>query len=79
MGIDVVGEGEEIFGISIVVLKGDLHFDSVLLALDVDGFRMDTILILIEVFDEGENPSFIKEVVPLFGTFILNADGEPFV
>jgi hypothetical protein len=40
---------------------------------------MDTILIFIKVFDEGDDSSFVKEVMPLFRTFILDADGEPFV
>jgi hypothetical protein len=38
MGIDVVGKGEEILRIAVVVLKGDVDINSLLLSLQVNGF-----------------------------------------
>ena len=36
-GVDGVGEGENIFGVAVVVLQRDFHFHVVALAFDVDG------------------------------------------
>ena len=36
-GVDGVGEGENIFGVAVVVLQRDFHFDGVALAFHVDG------------------------------------------
>ena len=77
--VDVIGKGEQTLGISIVILEGYLHIDLVLYSLDVDGFRMDTILIFIQKFDEGEYPPFVKEFVTFFRPFILNTDEKSFI
>ena len=36
-GVDGVGEGKNIFGVAVVVLQRDFHFDLIALAFDVDG------------------------------------------
>ena len=51
----------------------------VLLSLDINGFRMKAILVLIQIFDEGDDSAFVKEVMSFLGPFILDADGEAFV
>ncbi len=66
VGIDVIGKREEVLCIPVIILEGNFDLYFILEALDVDGFRMDTVLIFIEVFDEGEDPSFVKKIVPLF-------------
>jgi hypothetical protein len=78
-GIDVIGEGEEAFSISIIVLKGDLHLDAALHPFDIDGFGMNAILVLIQVFDEGDDPSFVIKLVLLIGPLIFDADEKAFI
>jgi hypothetical protein len=40
---------------------------------------MNTILILVQVFDEGEDPSFIKKLMPFIRPFIFDADEEALI
>ena len=66
VGIDIVGKGEQDLAIPIIVLEGNLDFETILLPLDIDRFGMETVLILVQVFDEGDDPALIKKVVPFF-------------
>ena len=40
---------------------------------------MKTVLILIQILDKGNNPPFIKKIVPFLRPLILDADGETFI
>ena len=60
-------------------LKGDLRFNAVLHPFDIDGFGMNVILILIEVFDEGDDSSLVIEFVFLVSPLIFDADRKAFI
>ena len=51
-GVDGVGEGENVFGVAVVVLQRDFHFDRVALAFDVDRRIVKDAFAFVEVLDE---------------------------
>ena len=51
-GVDGVGEGENIFGVAVVVLQRDLHFDLVALAFHVDRRIVQHVLAPVQVLHE---------------------------
>ena len=52
-GVDVVGEGQHVLGVRVVVLEGDLDRGRAFLALDVDRAVVERLLVPVEVPDEG--------------------------
>ena len=51
--VDVVGEGEHVLRVRVVVLEGDLDGRPAFAALDVDRPRLEDLLVPVEVPDEG--------------------------
>ena len=51
-GVDGVGEGENIFGVAVVVLQRDFDFDGAALAFHVDGRIVQRCFAAIEMLDE---------------------------
>ena len=60
-GVNVVAEGEYVFGVAVVVLHG--HFDGRIaaLALDVDRLGVERLLVFIEIFDKLADAAFVVE------------------
>ena len=59
--VDVVGEGEDVLGVRVVVLEGDLDDGVAFLALDVDRALGQDILVPVHVPDEGHQAAFEVE------------------
>ena len=70
MGVDVVGEGEDIFRIPVVVLQGNVNVNSFLLSFQVDRFGMDGRLVLVQILDKRNDPPFVLELLLFLGPFI---------
>ena len=51
-GVDGVGEGENIFGVAVVILQRDFHFHGIALAFHVDGRIGKSLLAAVEMLDE---------------------------
>src|SRR5438034_11688659 len=68
-GVDVVGECQNSFGETLVVLERNLHGVSVDLALDVQRRKVHPTLVAIQILDERADPALevegVLEVVPL--------------
>ena len=79
-GVDVVGEAEQRFGVTVVILEGDLHGDGAagteLLALNVNGVLVQDGLALVEVADELRDTTGIEEFCDFFGVFALVSQGD---
>ncbi len=59
LGIDIVGKGEKIFLIGIIVLKGDINQYTAFLSRNNDGFSMEQLLVSVEIFYKRLNPPFV--------------------
>src|SRR5438034_1193177 len=77
--VDVVGEGEDVFLVAVVVLQRDLDLDVALLALEVEHLGMDGRLVLVEVLDELDDAAPVKEGVAALVAFVLDDDLEALV
>ena len=78
--VDVVGEGEDVLRVAVVVLEGDLQDHVALLDADVDGL-VQRGLRLIEVLDERHDPALVAEDL-LLGrllALVLERDLQAFV
>ena len=73
VGRDVVREGEQVLGVAVVVVHGDLDLDAVLLALEIDRIAAEGVLVLVDplhVFDdaalvaEGLSALLVRALVP---------------
>ena len=51
-GVDGVGEGENVFGVAVVVLQRDFHFHRVALAFDVNRRIVERALAAVQMLDE---------------------------
>ncbi len=77
-GVDVVGEGEDLLVVSVVVLEGDLQLDAVFAAGQKDRVRMDGGLVAVQVFDEGDDAAFVEETRPFApDEFVFQVDAHP--
>ena len=77
--VDVVGEGEDVLGVRVVVLERDLDDGRILAPLDVDRARIKRFLVLVQVADEGNDPSLkIERAFPI-GTIVDQADPQTLV
>ena len=56
---DVVGEGEHVFGEAVVPLERDLHRRAVLHAIDGDGRLEQRLLVLVQIFHEGDDAALV--------------------
>src|SRR5262249_24139288 len=77
--VDVVGEGEQVLLIAIVVLERHLDLDGVLLALEEQHLRMDRRLVLVEVLDELDDAALVEERVAPLVPLVLDDDLESLV
>ena len=78
-GVDGVGEGEDVFGIAVVVLQRDFHFEGVALALDIDGRIVQHFLAAIEVLHEFGDAAGEAELGGLVAALVLQRDFQALV
>ena len=62
-GVDVVGEGEDVLGVGVVVLERDLDLRRAFAALDVDGPLVEHVLALVQVPDEADEAALEVEAL----------------
>src|SRR6185295_4424240 len=77
--VDIVGEGKNLFLISVVVLQGYLEIDPFFDSPKIDNFVMEMGLILVEMFHERNDASHVVEVMSLLRSLVLNGNEQPFV
>ena len=65
VGVDVVGEGEDLLVVGVVVLHGDFDLHAPLFALEVDRLGVQGGLVAVQVLDEGADAPFVVELVGL--------------
>src|SRR5579864_4707761 len=78
-GVDRIGEGENIFGVAVVILQRDFHVDRVALALHIDGRIVEDLLAAIEVLDEFRDAPGETKLGFFGAAFVLKRDRQPFV
>jgi len=76
--IDVVGKGEKLFLVGVIVLNGNFHLDIALFAFDHYGF-MHRAMPAVQILDKLEQPAVIAEGILLIRSFILDDDVEALV
>src|SRR5260370_7761460 len=64
-GVDVVGEAEGSFRVSVVVLQRNLHVDAVALGIHVDGLIVQDRLAAVQMLDELGNAAVVLKFGPL--------------
>ncbi len=79
VGVDVVGEGKDLFLIAVVVLQGDLKIDSFLDSLKVDNLVVERGLVLVEMLDERNDSAGVVKVVSLLRALIFDRDEQALV
>src|SRR5215470_1775071 len=77
--VDVVGKGEHVFLVAVVVLQGDFDLDIVLLALEEEHLGMDGRLVLVQVLDELDDPALVEEGVGALVALVLDDDFQSLV
>ena len=77
--VDRVGVGEDLLLVALVVLHRDLDLDAVALALDVDGLRVQRLLVAVEIRDELDDAALVEEIVLLAVALVLEDDAQPLV
>ena len=73
---DVVGEGPDVFGVTVVVLDGDADFGLVDAAFDADHVAEQGIFRAVQVFDEFDDAVVVLELVRLAGAFVGNENSR---
>ena len=61
LGANVIDKGQDIIGVAIVVLEGNLNLEAALLALEIEN-RCQGFLVFIEIADKVFNPVFIVKL-----------------
>ena len=81
VGVDVVREREDVFAVSVCVLKRHLDGVTLLFGLVIEDRRVDSVLVVVEVFNELLDSAFEAEVVLGLRTdsSVHEVDGEAFV
>ena len=77
--VDVVGEGEDVLGVGVVVLEGDLDRGLALLALDVDRPMGQDLLVPVQVPHEGHQAALEVERALAIVTLVDERDPDPLV
>ena len=77
--VDVVGEGEDVLLVAVVVLQRHLDLDAVLLALEEEHLRVDRRLVLVQVLDELDDAALVEEGVAALVALVLDDDLEALV
>src|SRR5208337_1049114 len=75
--VDVIGKGVNVFRIAVVVLYGNLGYDSVFFFFDIYGLGVQRRLILVKVFYKGDNAPFIQKNLVLICSFVGYGYLEP--
>ncbi len=78
LGVDVVREREEVFGIAVVVLKCHLQNEIGLLDFHVDRF-VERGLGFVEVIDEGDDAALVMKDLLFLFPVVLERDRQPLV
>ena len=78
-GVDGVGEGENIFGVAVVVLQRDFHFHLIALAFDVDGRIVQDPFAFVQVLDEFGDAAGEAELGFLAAALVIERDFQAFV
>src|SRR5215831_18276542 len=74
--VDVVRERIDDLRIAVIPLQRDLGVDAVFLAAHVNGFLVDGILRLVQMFDERDNTALVVELVVLSIALVVERDGN---
>ena len=77
--VDVVGEGEDLFLIAVVVLHGDLKIDAVANALKVNHLVVQRRLVLVEMLDKRNDAAGVMKLVFLLGALVFDRDQQSLV
>jgi len=78
-GVDVVGKGENLLVIGVIILTGDLHLDAALGPEEINGVRVDGGLVAVEVLDEGDDAAFVDKFVLAARELVQQIDAHPAV
>ena len=78
-GVDGIGEGEDVFAVGVVVLKGDFHLDIALFAFHVDRGIVERAFAAVQVLDEFSNAAGKTEFGRLFGALVVERDFQTLV
>ena len=76
-GVDVVGEGEDVLGVPVVVLQGDFDDGRAILSLDVHRPVVEDFLVLVEVAHEADQATLEVEGLLARRRLTLVAEGDP--
>src|SRR5215467_2608742 len=79
MCIDVVGERENLFLVSVVILKGDFQVDAVAHSLKIDHLVVQRGLVLIKMLDKGNDAPCVVELMFFFVSLIFDRDQQTFI
>jgi hypothetical protein len=74
--VDVVGEGVDALGVAVVPLHRNLDVDAFARALQVDHVGMDGRLGAVQVSDEGDDATFVEELVRLAVALVVDRDPD---
>ena len=74
VGVDVVREGVDGFGIAVIPLQRDLRVDALAVALHVDRLFVDGALVLVQVLDERDDAAVVLELVALRFALVVERD-----
>jgi hypothetical protein len=78
-GVDGVGEGEDVFGVAVVVLQRDFHLHVVALAFDVDRRIVQHLLATVQMLHELDDASGETEFRGFVAALILQRDFQALV
>ena len=73
--VDVVGEGEHVLRVGVVVLEGNLDRGTAFSSLDIDGARLEDLLVAVEMAHEGLQAAL--EVERSLAVAALVDEGDP--
>src|SRR5439155_745516 len=79
VGVDVIGESENLFLITVVVLKGDLKIDTLADALEINHLVVKRRFVFVQMLDKRDDSAGVMKLVFLFRTFILDSDQDAFI
>ena len=74
VGVDVVGERIQRFGVAVVPLHGDFGVDAVLLAAHVDRLLVDRGLVRVQMLHERDDAAVVVELVALAVALVVERD-----
>ncbi len=78
-GVDGVGEGEDIFGVAVVILQRDFDFHVFALALHVDGRIVQDLLAAVQMLHEFDDAAGKAELGGFVAALVLQRDLQALV